>query len=94
MRHNADGLLAEPGVDRQAFVEKVDLGDFEIASSANDVIALVDLSAVEAPICAKLYSVNLEFDRVVRMRGLEIITPPKFRIELRDVLLRIRPFKP
>ena len=82
------------GVDRQAFVEKVDLGDFEIASSANDVIALVDLSAVEAPICAKLYSVNLEFDRVVRMRGLEIITPPKFRIELRDVLLRIRPFKP
>ncbi len=82
------------GVDRQAFVEKVDLGDFEITSSANDLIALVDLSAVEAPIGAKLYSVNLEFDRVVRMRGCEIITPPKFRIRLRDVLLRIRPFDP
>ena len=55
---------------------------------------MVDLSAVEAPIGAKLYSVNLEFDRVVRMRGCEIITPPKFRIRLRDVLLRILPFDP
>jgi hypothetical protein len=82
------------GIDRQAFVEKVDLGEFEITSSANEVIALVDLSAIEAPVDAKLYSVNLEFDRVVRMRGLEIITPPKFRIQLRDLLLRIRPFGP
>jgi hypothetical protein len=82
------------GVDRQAFVEKVDLGEIEITSSANEVIALVDLSAIDAPVDAKLYSVNLEFDRVVRMRGLEIITPPKFRIQLRDLLLRIRPFGP
>ncbi|SPE34707.1 conserved hypothetical protein [Candidatus Sulfopaludibacter sp. SbA3] len=82
------------GIDRKAFVEKVDLGEFEITSSANEVIALVDLSAIEAPVDAKLYSVNLEFDRVVRMRGLEIITPPKFRIQLRDLLLRIRPFGP
>jgi hypothetical protein len=82
------------GIDRQAFVERVDLGEFEITSSANEVIALVDLSAIEAPVDAKLYSVNLEVDRVVRMRGLEIITPPKVRIQLRDLLLRIRPFGP
>ncbi len=81
------------GVDREAFVERVDLGDFEITSSSNDVFALVDLSAVEAPIGAKFYSVNLEFDRVVRMRGCEVIAPPKFRIQLRDLLLRLRPFE-
>jgi hypothetical protein len=80
-------------MDREAFVERVDLGDFEITSSSNDVFALVDLSAVEAPIDAKFYSVNLEFDRVVRMRGCEVITPPKFRIQLRDLLLRLRPFE-
>lgn len=32
MRYDTDGLLAEPGIDRQAFVEKVDFGDFEITS--------------------------------------------------------------
>lgn len=79
--------------DRGAFVERVDLGDFEITSSSNDVFALVDLSAIEAPIDAKLYSVNLEFDRVVRIRGYEVITPPKFRIQLRDILRRVRSFE-
>ncbi|HZT69397.1 MAG TPA: restriction endonuclease [Terriglobia bacterium] len=87
--YDAPGVF---GMDRQAFVEKVDLGEFEITSSANDVLVTIDLSPVRAPTAAKFHSVNLEFDRVVRMRAFEVIGLPRFRIELRDVRLRIAPF--
>jgi hypothetical protein len=88
--YDAPGVL---GIERQAFVEKVDLGEFEITSSSNDVLVTIDLSPVKAPIGAKFHSVNLEFDRVVRMRAFEIIGLPPFRIQLRDVRLRIAPFE-
>ena len=84
--YDAPGVL---GIARQAFVDKVDLGQFEITSSSDDVLVAIDLSPVKAPVGAKFHSVNLEFDRVVRMRAYEIIGLPSFRIQLRDVLLRI-----
>jgi hypothetical protein len=75
--------------ERQAFIQGVALGDFEITSSSNDVLITVDLSPVEAPPGCKFHSVDLEFDRIVKMRGLEIIGMPRFRIQLQDVRIRI-----
>jgi hypothetical protein len=88
--YDAPGVL---GIERQAFVEKVDLGEFEITSSSNDVLVMIDLSPIQVPIGAKFHSVNLQFDRVVRMRALEVIGFPPFRIHLRDVRLRVAPFE-
>ncbi|MEK7407716.1 MAG: restriction endonuclease [Acidobacteriota bacterium] len=88
--YDAPGTL---GTERQAFVQRVDLGDFEITSSSNDVLVTLDLSPVKAPPRCKFHSVNIEFDRNVRMRGLEIVGPLPFRIELQDLLIRLAPFE-
>jgi hypothetical protein len=68
------------------------MGDFEVTSSSNDVLVSVDLSPIEAPPGCKFHSVDLEFDRIVKMRGVELLCPPQFRIQLQDVQFRIAAF--
>lgn len=75
----------------EAYVEKVDLGAFEITQSSNDVFVTLDLSSIQIPPNCKFHTVEFDFQRIVTMHGLEIIGLPKMQIPLSELLLMVAP---
>jgi hypothetical protein len=73
--------------ERSAFVEKVDVGDFEITQSSNNVIVTLDLTPIEIPPNCKFHGVDFDFNRVVTMHGLEIIGFPRTKIALKGIFV-------
>jgi hypothetical protein len=83
-----------PGVEaakRTAYIEKVDLGEFEITKSSNDVLVTLDLSPIEIPPNCKFHTVNFDFKRVITMQGVEIIGLPKMYIPLEKLSIVVAP---
>lgn len=73
----------EPGIDaleRNVFVEKVGVGEFEITKSRNSKVAMViDLYPIETPLNCQYRGIKFDFKKsaTVQMRKLEILRPPK-----------------
>ena len=86
--YDAPGVIA---TERGAFIEKVELGEFEITSSSNNVLVTLDLSPVEIPPNWKFHGVDFDFNRVVTIQGFEIIGPLKMQILLREVYISLAP---
>jgi hypothetical protein len=83
-----------PGVEgskRQAFIERVDLGAFEITQSTNNVFVVLDLSTVDIPANSKFHTVDFDFGRVITMHGCEIIGLPKMQIPLDGLFISFAP---
>lgn len=76
-----DAPQVEP-TKREAYIEKVELGEFEITQSSNEVLVILDLSPIQIPPNCKFHTVEFDFQRVVTMQGLEIIGLPKMQIPL------------
>ena len=85
-----------PGVEaakRMAYIEEVDLGEFEITKSSNKVLVMLDLSPIEIPPNCKFHTVTLDFQRVITIQGVEIIGLPKMHIPLERLLIVVAPVK-
>ncbi|MGZ0019661.1 restriction endonuclease [Nitrosomonas sp. wSCUT-2] len=74
---------------RDAYVEKIDLGEFEITQCSNDVFVTLDLSQIQIPPNCKFHTVEFDFQRIVTIRGFEIIGLPRMQIPLNELLLRV-----
>jgi len=86
--YDAPGTIT---TERSAFIQSVDLGEFEITSSSNNVLVAVDLSPVESPPNCKFHSVDFDFGRVVTIQKVEIIKLPPFRMRLQDFVVGLGP---
>jgi hypothetical protein len=78
----------EPTVDalrRNVFIEAVELGNFEITQSTNNVSVAIDLSAINSPPNCMFRMVDYEFTRTVTIRKLYLLGPPKMEIALTDI---------
>lgn len=78
-----DAPLTE-AVDREAFIESLDNGLFEITQSSNQVIVDADFSSVDIPPNTQFYGATMDFGRIVKMRALRPlgIPPPMFSSDL------------
>lgn len=70
---------------RQAFIEKVPIGDFEITHSLGDMCISVDLGAIVCPPNSMFLYFGTKFARDGNIKKLEILRPPPFRISINDV---------
>lgn len=71
--------------NRNTFVEIVELGDFEITQSSNNVLITLDLSPVEPPENCHFRFVEFDFKRNVTMKEVEILSRPRMKMLLTDV---------
>jgi len=74
-----------PSSNRNIFVEIVELGNFEITQSSNNVFITLDLSPIESPRNCHFRFVGFDFKRVVTMKKVEILSIPRMKISLTDV---------
>lgn len=79
-----------PSFNRNIFVEMVELGNFEITQSSNNVFITLDLSPIESPENCLFRFVNFDFKRDVTMNKLEILSIPKMKITLTDVDIGVK----
>ena len=71
-------------LERNVYVEQVELGQFEIMQSADIVSMVIDLSLLKTPENCHFHSVNCLFTREVTMDSFYLIGLPKHAIALRD----------
>ncbi len=74
-----------PGVDaleRVAIIEKIDLGDFEITQSSNDVSVAIDFNQIGIPKNSRIRHITFDFIRPVRMKRIEILSQPKLFVPI------------
>lgn len=79
-----------PSVDaleRNVFIETVELGDFEITQSKNNVMVSLDLTPITIPPNCQFRFVNFDFQRSVTMKGARILGLPKLEIPLQNVMM-------
>lgn len=79
-----------PSSNRNIFVEIVELGNFEITQSSNDVFIAMDLSPIESPKNCHFRFVELDFKRNVTFEKVEILGMPKMKISLADVYIGVK----
>lgn len=70
---------------RNAYIEAVELGKFEITQSFNDVAVTIDLSPVVIPDNCMFRTVLFDFGRVVTFHTVYPIGLPKFELPLEGV---------
>lgn len=71
-------------LERNVYVEQVELGQFEIIQSSDNVSMAIDLSLLKKPENCHFHRVNAQFTRKVTMDSFYFITPPVLSIALRD----------
>lgn len=71
-------------LERNVYVEQVELGQFEIMQSADFFSVAIDLSSLKVPGNSLFRSVNCLFTRKVTMDSFYLVGIPKFSIALRD----------
>jgi hypothetical protein len=76
-------------LERNVFIEAVDLGNFEITQSSNTVIVVLDLMPVQAPPNCQFRFVTIDFGRVVTIKNTEILGIPKLGISLQQMKVGI-----
>ncbi|MBC8554070.1 MAG: restriction endonuclease [Candidatus Brocadiales bacterium] len=76
---------------RNTFVEIVELGNFEITQSSNNVIIAADLFPCEAPENCHFRFVGFDFKRKVTIQNLEILRFPKMKISLTNINISLMP---
>lgn len=76
-------------LERVALIEEVDLGDFEITQSSNDVSVALDFNMIGIPLDCTLKDIVFDFKRPVRTRSLEILALPKLFIPVKGLNIRI-----
>jgi len=79
-----------PSSNRNIFVEIVELGNFEITQSSNNVFITMDLSPIESPENCLFRFVDFDFKRDVTMEKLEILSKPKMKMSLTDVDIGVK----
>jgi hypothetical protein len=82
-----------PGVEaleRMALVEKVDLGNFEITQSCNDVSVAVDFNQLGIPVNSHIRDITFDFIRPVRMKLIEILSQPKLFVPISKITINLR----
>lgn len=67
---------------RNAYVEAVELGDFVITQSSNDVVVAIDPYPLERPKNCMFRTVLFDFGRVITLHTVYSIGMPKFRITI------------
>jgi hypothetical protein len=77
-------------LERNVFIEAVDLGEFEITQSSNNVAMTVDLTPVEIPPNCQFRFVNFDFQRPVTMNGIRILGLPKLEIPVEKMQLGLQ----
>lgn len=75
---------------RNVFIEQVELGEFEIMQSSNEVSVSLDLSPVSMPNNCQFYTVGFDFQRKVRMQSIYILALPEMGISLTNVCLSVK----
>lgn len=86
----AYGAPEIPSSNRDVFVEIVELGNFEITQSSNNVFLTLDLSVIESPANCHFRFLNYDFKRKVNFDKVEILSMPKMKIFLEDVDIGLR----
>jgi hypothetical protein len=76
-------------LERVAFVEDVDLGDFEITQSSNVVSVALDFNKIGMPLNSRLKDMQFDFKRPVRMSRIEILALPKLFIPIKNLSFEI-----
>ena len=79
-----------PGVDaleRMAIIEEVDLGEFEITQSSNDVSVAIDFNQIGIPTNSRIRTITFDFIRPVRMRRIEVLSQPKLLVPINKLTL-------
>lgn len=72
-------------LERNVFVEAVELGDFEITQSSDRVSVALDMSPIKAPRNCHFRLVNFDFGRVITMETAEILGIPPLEIPLEEM---------
>ena len=72
-------------LERNAFIQAVEAGNFEIRQSSNTVSVTIDLSPITPPVNSLFYSVNVHHKRPLVLKSFEIIGWPDMGIKLKDV---------
>lgn len=96
-RHEAriPSVVAYDGPDidalqRHVLVENVEVPDFQITQSSNDVSVVVDFNKIGIPLNSRIKSVDFDFQRPVRVKHFEVLAQPKIVIPLKDVAFHIK----
>lgn len=77
-------------LERNVFVETVELGEFEITQSSNRVMVTLDLSTLQIPPNCQLRFVTFDFQRIVTMTGMRVLPLPQLRIPIQQILIGIQ----
>ena len=76
-------------LERNVFIETVELGEFEITQSKNNVMVTLDLTPVKIPPNCHFRFVNFDFQRSVTMNGVRIIGLPRLGLSVEQMNLGI-----
>lgn len=76
-------------LERNVYVEQVELGQFEIMQSSDIASVIIDLSPLQIPDNCHFQSVNFEFTRQVTMDSFYLIGPPKTGVPMRNFDIEI-----
>lgn len=76
-------------LNRNAFVEVVELGNFEITRSTNEVIITIDLAPIHILPNCHFRFLDLEFDKTVHMTHIEIVGLPPMLVSLNDICIGV-----
>lgn len=76
-------------LERNVFIEAVELGDFEITQSNDSLSVALDLSQAKIPKNCHFRSVKFDFKRVVSINTISIVGLPKFYIPLSGFNLKL-----
>lgn len=77
-------------LERNVFVETVELGGFEITQSKNMVTVALDLTPVTIPSDCQFRFVHFDFKRSVTLNGIRILGLPEFVVPLQNFTLGLR----
>ena len=86
-------VYGAPGIEalrRNAFVEVVELGEFEITQCGDEVNCVIDLSAINTPLNCLFRGGKYDFTRTVTMHSFTIVGNPKWQISACDLGIRVR----
>lgn len=76
-------------LERNVFIEAVELGNFEITQSFNKACVAIDISQIDTPPNCIFRYVTFDFKRPVTMKALYMLGKPQFRIGLTNLLFRV-----
>ena len=77
-------------LERNVYVEQVEMGEFEIMQSTNNVSVAIDLSPMTMPANCQFHSVNFEFSRSVSMDTVYMLGLPELGIPVKNLDIGVR----